>query len=106
MPLFCERQADPAVSAEQMILHLNAESRLLVMCGLMDWTHVQCLPWQSPFVVTQSGRPTGDVCIHSDPHAPGTLQGAIICRNALLFCLWDASGSFHAVQVKEEFVEV
>lgn len=40
VPLFCERQADPAVCAEQMIPHLNAESCLLVICGLIDWTHV------------------------------------------------------------------
>lgn len=40
--------------------------------------------------------------MHSDPHAPGTLQGAIIC----ILCQWDVSGSFHALQVKEEFVEV
>lgn len=56
--------------------------------------------------VTPSGRPAGDVCIPSEPYAPGALWVVVPCRDALLFCPWDLSSSFRPLQVEEEFVEV
>lgn len=106
MPLFSERQADLAVSAEQVIARLSAESCLLVICGLRDWTRASVCRGKVLGLVTQSGRPAGDVCVPSDPCAPGALQVVVPCRNALLFRPCDLSGSFCALQVEEEFVEV
>lgn len=101
MPLFCKRQADPAVSAEQMILHLSAESRLLVMCGLMDWTHGQCLPWQVLLLSPSLAGPQ-EVFACTQIHMLWYITGS----HYLYSLSVDVSGSFHALQVKEEFVEV
>lgn len=85
-----------------MMLHLTAEPCLLVICGVMDWTHV-LLSAVAMSLLSPSLAGLREAFACTQPHVFLVhYRERSLCT--LLFCLWDLLGSFHALA--EEFVEV